>query len=289
VRTFEVTFPNLNTEFYSKYITALIAMPDKISSSTGAMLFTHGWGCNRFQHQDKMEYTAREFDLVCISAEFRQSGYDFDPIRGAGSYVPYDASFYQVVDCLAALRYVLEMYELDGSRIYHYGGSQGGQICLLSSIYAPNTFAGIYASCPVTHLDEGKIAWAGREFAPHELAIRDVAFHAERIGCPIFLEHGTGDTTVNYESHTKALVSKLRSQGKQVLVRYYEGGEHNLEPATNKLEAFKALAPKLIECRKDNKDHDFSMESKILIPCGERTLFVDWSEMQTSTQLLRWV
>jgi len=109
VRTFEVTFPNLNTEFYSKCIAALIVAPDKISFSKGAMLFTHGWGGNRFQHQDKMDYTADKFDLICISTEYRQSGYDFDPIRGAGSYVPYDASFYQVVDCLSALRYVLDM------------------------------------------------------------------------------------------------------------------------------------------------------------------------------------
>ena len=289
MRTFEVTFPNLNTKFYAKYITALIVAPDKIGPHTGAMLFSHGWGCNRFQHQDKMEDAADQYNLVCISTEYRQSGYDFDPTRGEGSYAPYDASFYQVVDCLASLRYILQMYQLDGSRIYHYGGSQGGHICLLSSIYAPNTFAGIYASCPVTHLDEDKIGWAGREFASHELAIRDVAFHAERISCPIFLEHGTGDTTVNYESHTKALVSKLRAAGKQVLVRYYDGGEHNLEPATTKLEAFRALAPKLMECGKDNKDHDFALESKVLIPCGEKTLFVDWSREQTDIQLLRWV
>jgi len=289
VRTFEITFPNLNTVHYSKKITALVVAPEKIGPDTGAMLFTHGWGGNRFQHQDKMEYACENYNLVCVAAEYRQSGYDFDPVLGHGSYVPYDASFYQVIDSLAALRFVLEMYQLDGSRIYHYGSSQGGQICLLSSIFAPHTFAGIYASCPLTHLDESKIEQAGRHFSSAELAARDAILHAERINCPVFLEHGTADTNVNHETHTKALTAKLEAVGKKVLVRYYEGGEHNLEPAISKLEAFKAMVPKLVECRKDNQEHDFSLKRKVLIPCGEKTLVVDWSVEQTSTQLLRFV
>ncbi|HQD39654.1 MAG: prolyl oligopeptidase family serine peptidase [Firmicutes bacterium] len=289
MRTFEVTFPSLNSQHYSKKITALVVAPEKISPDTGAMLFTHGWGGNRFQHQDKMEYACQNYNLVCVAAEYRQSGYDFDPVSGAGSYVPYDASFYQVIDSLGALRFVLETYQLDGCRIYHYGGSQGGQICLLSSIYAPNTFAGIYASCPLTHLDESKIELAGRHFSPAELAARDAILHAERINCPVFLEHGTADTVVNHETHTKALADKLEALGKQVLVRYYEGGEHDLQPATTKLEAFKAMVPKLMECRKDNQEHDFNLKGKVLIPCGEKTLVVDWSCVQTSTELLRFV
>jgi hypothetical protein len=46
------------------------------------MLFTHGWGGNRFQHEDKMQGAVDAFDLVCVSVEFRQSGYAF----GCGSF-----------------------------------------------------------------------------------------------------------------------------------------------------------------------------------------------------------
>ena len=91
----------------------------------------------------------------------------------------------------------------------------------------------------MTHLDERKLVLTGREFSPYELAARDVALHAERINCPVFLGHGTGDTNVSFQTYTKALAEKLESLGKRVFVRYYEGREHGLEPAISKLEAFK--------------------------------------------------
>ena len=46
---------------------------------------------------------------------------------------------------------------------------------------------------------------------------------------------------------------------------------------------------KLMECRKDNQEQDFNLKGKVLIPCGEKTLVVDWSCVQTSTELLRFV
>ncbi|MDD3928019.1 MAG: hypothetical protein PHT33_15355 [bacterium] len=107
MKRYEISFASVNSESYPKTITVLTVEPDCLNSDTGVMLFTHGWGGNRFQHLDKMEYTADKFNLVCISAEYRQSGYDFDAISGLGSYRPYDASFYQVFDVLNSLRELL--------------------------------------------------------------------------------------------------------------------------------------------------------------------------------------
>ena len=155
----------MNSENYVKPIAVAVIEPDNVDTETGMMLFSHGWGGNRFQHQDKMEYTADRFNLICLSAEYRQSGYDFNPVTGKGSYVPYDASFHQVFDTLNALRHMLDLRpKTNRRRLFHYGGSQGGHIALLSAIYAPQTFAFIYASCPVTHLGREQQEWAGRTF-----------------------------------------------------------------------------------------------------------------------------
>ena len=96
MKQYEVTFNSVNTTAWSKPITLLVIAPETITENTGAMLFNHGWSGNRFQNQEQMEFTADQFDLVCVSAEYRQSGYDFDPVVGRGAYAPYDTSHLQV-------------------------------------------------------------------------------------------------------------------------------------------------------------------------------------------------
>jgi predicted esterase len=288
MKKYEISFFSSNTEAYPKMITALIIEPTKLNSHTGAMLFTHGWGGNRFQHQDKMEYTADKFNLICISTEYRQSGYDFDPVKGLGAYLPYDASFYQVFDVLNSLREMLHHRSaINRKRIFHYGGSQGGHIALLSSIFAPATFAFIYASSPLVYIDEKIKNWTGRAFAKYELSVRNVIEHAYLIKCPLFIDHGTADSTVSVE-HSKLLENKLKELGKEHLFKYYEGGEHSLEPAINKLEAFKAIASAPISILENHKTDDFALENKIGIDCGEKILNINWSKSTESSSLFGW-
>ncbi|MCK4981788.1 MAG: acetylxylan esterase, partial [Victivallaceae bacterium] len=160
MKKYEIVFQSVNSETYSKPLTALVLEPDLVNNETGAMLFTHGWGGNRFQHLDKMEYALDKYNLICVSVEYRQSGFDFDPVKGQGSYRPYDGSFYQVFDVLNGFRTVLELNNnINRKRLYHYGGSQGGHISLLSSIFAPDTFVFTYASSPIVHLTSECQKW----------------------------------------------------------------------------------------------------------------------------------
>jgi dienelactone hydrolase len=289
MRKYEFVFNSVNSEIYPKPITVLVMEPDNIDKNTGAMLFTHGWAGNRFQHQDKMEYTVDKFNLVCISVEYRMSGFDFDPVTGHGAYLPYDASFYQVFDVLNGFREVIKFYpQIEHKRFYHYGGSQGGHIALLSSMYVPNTFAFIYASCPLTHLDNKFCISAGRSFAKDELSIRNIYDHADLIQTPIYVEHGTADTTVNYQRHSQALESCLNKLNKRASFKYYKGGEHDLMPAISKLDAFKENVPQLMTSIQRDCQNDFLQNSKVKISTPGSTLIIDWSQPAHSIDLFHW-
>lgn len=288
MRKYEFVFNSVNSEKYPKPITVLVIEPDNINKDTGAMLFTHGWGGNRFQHQDKMEYTVDKYNLLCISAEYRQSGFDFDPLKGHGAYLPYDASFYQVFDALNALREVIKLYpEIARKRVYHYGDSQGGHIALLSSIFAPNTFAFVYASSSLIELDTDIKKWTGRTFQDYELDIRNVASHADMIKCPLILEHGTADEQVDCK-HAIKLEARLADLGKEFNMHYYEGGGHDLMPTISKFDAFKNHADNFMKKSLNSLADDFIAGNTIHINCGAKTLVIDWSQKQESTDLFIW-
>lgn len=289
MRKYEFTFNSVNSIIYPKPVTVLVMEPDNIDKNTGAMLFTHGWSGNRFQHQDKMEYTVDKYNLVCISTEFRQSGFDFNPVTGHGSYLPYDASFYQVFDVLNAFREVIKFYpNIERKRFYNYGGSQGGHIALLSSIYVPNTFAFVYASCPLTHLDEKTYIAAGRTFSEDELSIRNIFDHVDLIKTPIYVEYGTADTSVNCKDHSQILEKHLNNSKKKSSFKIYTGGEHNLMPTISKLDAFKENLPKLMTNMLRDCEDDFSKNSKIEIETPNNKLTIDWSQPAHSIDLFNW-
>lgn len=285
----EIIYESVNSASYPKPLTALVLTPDRIGNHTGAMLFTHGWGGNRFQHEDKMQAAVEAFDLVCVSVEFRQSGFDFDPVKGTGWDVPYDAGFLQVFDVLNGLRRVLELYPgLDRGRLFHYGGSQGGHLALLGAAFAPRTFAWVYATSPVTHLGPEMQEWAGRTFAPHELRARDVEALADVIQCPVHLEHGTADPTVPWEAHTGRLARRLEALGKPVSAVFHEGGDHGLAPVTDRLTTFLARAPEPLRTLRREGADDFALGSTVTLDCGPRILIIDWSRPAADPGLFRW-
>jgi len=198
-------------------------------------------------------------------------------------------SFLQVFDVLNGLRFFLQIREgINRKRIFHYGASQGGHICLLSSIFTPDTFAFIYASSPIVRLTSTYIEWAGREFANYEFSIRDVVVHCDMIKCPVFLEHGTADQTVPHNQHTEVLVEKLKEMGKKVFVKYYENGGHGLEPTTTRLDAFKSMITNPAKELKNNNEDDFKKGTIVKIPCGSKTLIIDWSKEIIDNNLFRW-
>lgn len=288
MRRIEITFRSVNTVHYSKPVTACVVVPQAVGRHTGVLLISHGWGGNRLDYLPTMEYAADAFDLVCLSVEFRGSGYDFDPVAGRGAVNPYDAGFLQVFDVLAGLRAVLDLFGgLDRGRIFHYGGSQGGHLALLSGVYAPSTFAALYATSAVVFIGPEQAGWAGRAFAPHEEAARNALALADRILCPVWIEHGTADATVPCDAHTRALGRRLAALGREFTEIYHEGGDHGLAPATTRLDSFKRLMDRPLRELRNPRADDFRSGSLVRIPCGAKVLRIDWSKPSDSVELCR--
>lgn len=289
MRQYEITFESVNCAAVAKRIVALAIEPDRIGPRTGAMLFTHGWGNNRFQDVAKMQAAVDVYDLVCVSVEFRQSGYDFDATRGTGWDCPYDLSFYQVFDVLNGLRQVLAVRPgICRQRLFHYGGSQGGHLAMLGAVFAPKTFAAVYSSCGAAFVDDHFLAWAGREFLPHELLVRNVLGLADRITCPVFLDHGTADVDVDCNRHTRAMEARLKVLGKAVTATYYEGAGHMLTPVTSRIEAFGAMASRFLPHLQNDAQDDFAAGSTVTIPCADRRLVIDWGQPIAEAKLFHW-
>ena len=272
-----------------KEITAFVTEPDNANKDTGAMLFTHGWDCNRFMDQQLMEYAADAYNVVCVSAEFRQSGYDFNARTGKGFTAPYDLSFYQAFDAAGALRHVLSVKNnLNRRRIFAYGLSQGGHITLLLSMFTPGTFAFVNAVAPLTRLMEKHQMLAGRDFSEDELSIRNVIEHAALIGCPVYLEHGTADDVLPHTEHTVVLEKRLKELGKEHTAVYHEGAGHCLDPEISRLQCFKNTVGDRIGRLTLKGDDDFRKGSIVKIPCVKKTLVIDWGKPQSSAELFCW-
>jgi dipeptidyl aminopeptidase/acylaminoacyl peptidase len=198
-------------------------------------------------------------------------------------------SFYQLFDVLNGLREVLALRPgLNLQRLFHYGGSQGGHMALLGAIAAPRTFAAIYSSCGAAYLEPHFCVWAGREFLPHEESIRSPLQHAARITCPVFLDHGTEDKEVSV-NHTRRMEARLREVGTPVEAVYYEGGGHQLEPVSDRISAFKAMAPRFLPTVLNPHTPEFVTGETVTLTCADRALVIDWSQPSESAELMRWV
>lgn len=289
MRRYEITCPCSNDTQYPYPVTALIIEPDEVNENTGVILCTHGWGNNRSWDETTLQYLT-EFNLAAISVEYRGSGMDYSQSLRIGFVRPYDASFHQLTDVLNMLRHYLALRtNLNRSRLFHYGVSQGGHMALLSAIYAPHTFAAVFAACPLTFMEPKQEEWAGRIFHPHEASARSVIEHADRIQCPVFLSHGTADDVVRWESHTKVLTERLQQLGKQVATRYVEGGDHGYAPTTTRLAILKELAPTPLSTLTTTGPDDFARKSVISLRCQGKTLTIDWSRPPEDAAVLAWM
>lgn len=227
-----------------------------VRQTTGFMLLIHGWGNDgREDYAAESEWYADRYDLVVTRVEYRHSGREaHHPAEGQSWDVPYDWSKLQTIDCLRAAWNTLLRYPgLDRSRLYLWGGSQGGQLGAQCMIFAPHLWAatvlvsGLYIPMPHTEAERLGFAMDGREtgqptmhwacgdgpeITGAELDIRNPYRNAHLLpkAVPVTLIHGTMDLTVDIK-HSIFFYARLKGMGRNVSFFAVHGGGHSLSGA----------------------------------------------------------
>jgi len=237
--------------------TYVTAPASGVRATTGFMLLIHGWGNDgSWAYADDSLQFADEFDLVVTRVEFRQCGREaHNPLSGTTYDIPYDFSKLQTIDCLRAAYATLQRYpQIDRSRLYLWGGSQGGHLSAQCLIFAPHLWALAVLTCglyiPMT--SEQKLAQGfsmdqaatngsfihsacgpGQAFSSAEEDIRNPYRNAALMpeDVPIILLHGTHDDVVDIK-HSVFLYARLLGLKRPVQFYVIEGGDHGLVWAT---------------------------------------------------------
>ncbi|KYH41426.1 MAG: hypothetical protein AYL32_005360 [Candidatus Bathyarchaeota archaeon B26-2] len=259
-----------------KRIDVLVVNPEKINENTGFMLVLHGWGGNRYQYREMILDFSNRYNVVCISPEYRDSGFDASP-TGSGIRQPYDFSHLQVVDALTAFQSVRSRYKCaEWRRSFIWGGSQGGHIALLATEFAPNTFALTVDACGIVYPTDGFWEKAGWRGEGAEFEIRDARRFVDKIRNKVIIFHGGRDKVVDIEQ-SYTLEAVLRESGKEVEAHYYPEGDHFLTPTTTRMEATIKHATEDLLTRRVEGEDDFSRKDSTILPCTEHTYIMDFS------------
>lgn len=123
-----------------------------VTPDTGLMLVLHNWGGTHATGAPDPATAAARYNVVAISVDYLQSG-----TYGPGAGLPYDFGFYQALDALRALHWVMERLDAGGraydrARVYATGGSGGGNVSLMANKLAPRTFACVVDICGMSRL-----------------------------------------------------------------------------------------------------------------------------------------
>lgn len=240
-------------------IDIFVTEPERgVRPTTGFMLLIHGWGNDGSQAYlgDSLQF-ADAFDLVVTRLEFRGSGREARHPQPQGKWdIPYDFSKLQTIDCLRAAYATLARYpQLDRSRLFVWGGSQGGHLGAQCLIFAPHLWALAVLTCgvylPMDHARTRELGFGmdlrdtpgsgfvecalgpGGAFEPAEEDIRNPYRNAALMpeGVLVILIHGTHDATVDIK-HSVFLYARLLGLGRPVRFYAVEHGDHGLVWAT---------------------------------------------------------
>jgi dipeptidyl aminopeptidase/acylaminoacyl peptidase len=156
-------------------------------------------------------------------------------------------------DIAEATRWAIAEGIADPARICIYGGSFGGYSALMSAAREPDLyrcaagFAGVYDLEEQTSDSGAAFSVLGRAiledwYGTDKAALRadSPITHAARIKAPVFLAHGTSDTTVLF-SQSKAMRKALDAAKKPYEWHEYSGEEHGWHKDENAVDFYTKL------------------------------------------------
>lgn len=214
--------------------------PAAPNAATGLMVVLHGIGTNFHAYDTECESWVDTFNVYTVQVNY----------RGTGSPPPgYDLGKYQAIDVLRVVKYVVDNYTIDRTRIILWGASGGGNVALHTAKMAPNTFSMVAALSPITrptndvdrttlgYLSDPAGGWEGfmlglnNTYTTEEWDIRDAQYLARYLqGIPIYLVHGDADPVVDWQ-HSADMYAALAAAGVTSTLITVAGGDHNFNGA----------------------------------------------------------
>lgn len=201
---------------FTGWIGISATLPQNHSCKTGLLLMIHGMGSDWNEHDSITVQWANQFDLICIQVRDRHAG-------PRGLEIPIDLGKYQTIDCLRAVAWSMERWQINRRRIYVWGGSGGGHMALMALVMAPNLFAGGVVCAPFTHPTfpgeiegEWQDGWIRRcipqgPVPEDEITIRSPLRLSQRIKAPLLLMHGDADSVISVE-HSRRLARVMKGR-----------------------------------------------------------------------------
>ncbi len=206
-------------------IPARIYRPDPADANGAAVLFVHGAGYLHNVHRGWSTYY-REYMFHHLLAEQGYTVLDLDYRASAGYGRDWRTDIYRhmggrdLQDYVDASRYVGSELDIEGERVFIYGGSYGGFITLMALFTEPEHFGGGAALRSVTdwaHYNHGYTSNILNTPAQDSLAYAlssPINFAEGYQGDPLLIAHGMVDVNVQFQDVAR-LAQRLIELGKE--------------------------------------------------------------------------
>lgn len=186
-----------------------IKAPTKASKNSPLLILLHGYGSNEMDMFSLAQYLPEEFYVIAARAPHKHSDNKFFwyPLTTSQSYKISDVQ-QSIQEIKTFAQYVADKYNVDRSRIYLGGFSQGGILSMASGMMHPDIY-------------EGVLCLSGQVY-PEFI---DMA-HQTNKDVQIFISHGYKDNVL-LASDMRQSLGKLTSMGYDPDFHFYDT-EHTI-------------------------------------------------------------
>jgi len=154
-------------------------------------------------------------------------------------------------DLIDALAWLKESKQADTNNACIVGASYGGYAALAAGYQTPNTFKCIASIAGTANMQTTLSDWKRWGFNNYvknavtddeqELKKLSPVYHAKEFKAPVLLIHGKADTIVSYYQ-SEDMYDALTKAKKDVDIKFYKYGTHNLNDAVNRKDAMELIA-----------------------------------------------
>ncbi|MCJ8319633.1 MAG: alpha/beta fold hydrolase [Colwellia sp.] len=221
-----------------------LTLPNNVDNPS-LIVFPHGgpYGVRDSQYFNPFVQLFASRGYAVLQVNYRGSG-GFGNAYKTSGYAQWGKKMQ--TDLMDAVNWVKEMKlaNIDNSCIV--GASYGGYAALAAGYQTPKQFKCIVSIAGVGDMDDQVIHWKSRGHRSYidnvvnesdeSLAAISPIHHVKKFEAPVLLIHGRVDTRVSYHQ-SEDMYEALDDAGKEVKLKMFEWGTHNLDDSTNRQKA----------------------------------------------------